>query len=87
MRTLQSVTTFPAMRDQMDLAPIKAVLGDNTPHITPDALGRHRLNGALKQKFGASFRNHPQAASAIRHFEQEHSFFKQMRSIKGGIKG
>jgi hypothetical protein len=71
----------------MDMGPIKAVLGDATPHITPDALGRHRLNNALKNKFGATFRNHPQAAGAIRHFEQEHGFFKQMRSLQKGLKG
>lgn len=81
MRTLESIT-FSKPRSQMEMGPIKDALGDDMPQITPDALGKYRLMMALKNKYGANYRNVPMAASAMKHFENEHALFKGIRKIQ-----
>lgn len=73
---------------QMDLSPIHAALGDKTPPgITPDAVGRLRLVTALRNRFGVSYRNHPEAYRALSHFDSELSYFQTLRKIRGGKHG
>lgn len=76
----------PFDRKDMDMHPIKQVLGEQTPAVTPDALGRHRLMNALKQKFGPGYRNHPEATKARSHFESEFNHFRQLRKLKAESK-
>jgi len=88
--TLQSITPGPSYGSQakakssMDTAPIKKVLGDAMPALTPDPLGRYRLMSALSKKFGPTFRSHPDATSAIHHFEKEYNYFKTIRTTLSG---
>ena len=73
----------PQIKSQMDLKPIKEVLGDDMPAITPDPLGKYRLLTALKRKFGPSYRSHPSSVGAIHHFEKEYNYFKTLRHTLG----
>lgn len=86
MKTLQSVTSpsTSGMKTTMNTDPIKNVLGDKMPALTPDALGKYRLLSALKNKFGPTFRNHPDAQASIKHFEKEYNYFKTLRSTLSG---
>lgn len=68
---------------QMDMGPIPGILGEDMPHITPTPLGRLRLTAALRNKFGASYKNIPHVADAIQHFDNQHAYFKKIRSMKG----
>jgi hypothetical protein len=68
----------------MNLVPIKEVLGEDTPEISPTPLGRFRLVSALKNKFGDNYRNAPAARKALDHFDSEHDYFKKLRRIQGG---
>lgn len=72
---------------KMDLGPIKDVLGDAMPEITPTPLGRYRLVSALQNKFGSNYRNTPSALKALTHFDNEHKYFKALRQIAGGGNG
>ncbi len=74
----------PSDIPQMDLGPIHAVLGDDTPALTPTPLGRLRLTTALKAKFGPNFRNNPAASGALDHFDSELKYFTALRRVKGG---
>jgi hypothetical protein len=68
----------------MNLGPIKEVLGENVPEITPTPLGRLRLVSALINKFGQNYRNIPPARKALDHFDSEHDYFRKLRRIQGG---
>lgn len=90
MRTLQSITVGSSGihgKSQMEMGPIKEVLGDAMPSLTPDPLGEYRLMNALRNKFGPSFRDHPSAAGAIKHFQKEYNYFKKLRSVMSGQGG
>jgi hypothetical protein len=69
---------------EMNLVPIKEVLGEDTPEITPTPLGRFRLVSALRNKFGDNYRNIPSARKALDHFDDEHDYFQKLRRIQGG---
>lgn len=82
-KKLQALATVP----EMDLKPIHAVLGEDTPAISPTPLGRMRLLNALKAKFGANYRNIPQASKALDHFASEMRYFDTLRNVKGVGRG
>jgi hypothetical protein len=76
-------------KPQMNLDPIRKVLGDKMPQITnsdghPTPLGRFRLVSALRNQFGDSYSNIPSARSALDHFDSEHEYFQKLRRIQGG---
>jgi hypothetical protein len=72
---------------QMNMGPIKDVLGDDMPEITPTPLGRFRLVSALRNKFGDNYNNVPKAKIALTHFDNEHDYFRKLRKIRGSING
>lgn len=93
MKTLQSLTLGPSYngpdfstgvntKQEMEpqtLQSFKKALGDSIPAISPDPLGRYRLLSALKKRFGPTYRSHPDAASAIHHFDREYNYFRTLR--------
>lgn len=76
--------TILKYQPKMNLGPIKDVLGDDIPDITPTPLGRHRLVSALKNKFGENYRNVAKSRVALDHFDREHDYFQNLRRIQGG---
>lgn len=60
----------------------RALLGDDTPELSPTPLGRHRLVNSLAKKYGASWRNHPQAKNVVHDFDVQHDFHRRMRELK-----
>lgn len=68
---------------QMNMGPIKDVLGDDMPEIGPTPLGRFRLISALANKFGQNYKNIPKAKKALDHFDNEHKFFSTLRKLQG----
>lgn len=73
----------PSGPGQMDMDPIKRILGEDMPEITPTPLGRYRLITALKNKFGPSYRNYPQASEVLEHFDGELNYFSKIREMGG----
>lgn len=74
----------PGSGPQINLAPIKEVLGEDIPDITPTPLGRYRLITALRQRFGENYRNIPSGRKLLEHFDSEHEYFRKLRKIRGG---
>lgn len=65
-----------------DMGPINSIIGTDGPSIEATPLGEHRLNQALKKKFGEGYRNIPKAQEAIKHFQNEKRFFSVYRKLK-----
>lgn len=80
MKTLGEMTS--KSDGQMELGPIKEVLGEDMPDITPTPLGRFRLLHALATKFGQNYRNNGRALKALTHFDNEHKHFKLLRDLR-----
>jgi hypothetical protein len=58
-------------RDGVELKDLPALLGEGMPKLEFHALGRVRLMGALRQRFGDGFRNIPGIAEVIKKFDHE----------------
>lgn len=98
MKTLQSLTQGPSYSgpnfsggvsakqelQPQTLAAFKTALGDSAPAITPDPLGKYRLLSALSRKFGPTYRSHPDAQSAIHHFDREYNYYRTLRRTLAG---
>lgn len=82
MKTLNDMQQ-PVGPGKMDTDPIRRLLGEDMPDITPTPLGRFRLISALKSKFGPSYRNYPQASEVLSHFDSEMSYFSKIREMGG----
>lgn len=76
-------STFAHYQPKMNMAPIKAALGDDHPEIHPTPLGRYRLISALRNKHGENYKNVPLAKRALEHFDKEHEYFRKLRKIQG----
>lgn len=67
------------------LSQLPAILGDATPELPKNSVGRHRLIRALQQRFGRNFRSLPGVKDLITEFDGEIAFdqkVQQMRQIK-----
>jgi hypothetical protein len=73
-------------QSDMSLAKISDVLGEKTPDLPRNNVGRFRLTQALKQRFGEGFRNIPGVRNIIKDFDEEMRFdhlLGKMKKIKG----
>lgn len=70
-----------------DYTPIRNVLQELMPVLSPDSRGRARLHLALTHRFGENFRMNEQAKQAVAHFDSETAriklWFKQ-RGVQDG---
>lgn len=64
------------MKDLPDL------LGEGMPELQFNQVGRIRLMRALKQRFGASFRNIPGVSDIVRDFDDESRFSLDVKRMK-----
>ncbi len=74
---------------QLDLTDIMAALGEDTPSMGPNEVGRMRLLDMLARKFGPNFRTIPAAQRALGSFEQQFGSLKEllegMESLNRGL--
>ena len=56
---------------KLDMAPFKAVLGEDLPDFQLNKLGKYRLMQALQYKYGAGYKNVPAANKLLMMFERE----------------
>jgi hypothetical protein len=69
----------------IQLSRLHEVLGEATPELPRNAVGRHRLIMALNQRFGANFRALPGVKEVVKQFDHEIEFEKsceKLRAIK-----
>lgn len=70
---------------KLTLEDLGDLVGENLPEINFDAVGKHRLVTALRNRFGDGYRSIPAAKDIIADFEEKRSFeekLSQLRSIK-----
>lgn len=72
--------------DSINMKPIKDALGPDSPHITPTALGRYRLTSTLRNKYGSNYKNNPDAAKLLNHFDDQMEHAKNLYKISRGDK-
>lgn len=58
----------------IDFSQFHEVMGEEMPGITPDAIGKYRLQQVLRRRFGATYKNHPVAQAALKHFQMSARF-------------
>ncbi len=69
---------------KMEMGPIKAALGPDAPKIDPTTVGRYRLVSSLKNKYGSTYKNHPEAQRALQHFDTEKAYFHSLVKTRMG---
>lgn len=67
---------------KLTLSNLREVLGDTMPEIPHDAVGRHRLVVALKQRFGDNFRNIPGVIGLLAEFDENCAFEQKLHSMR-----
>lgn len=60
----------------------KSLLGESMPHLPPTEVGKYRLHSALKNRFGANYRNMPQAQAALNEFEGQRHYYKTLAGVQ-----
>lgn len=73
------------MGNQLRLEHLPKLLGGGMPELPLNAVGRHRLLMALKQRFGANFRSLPGVRNLLTEFDGQISHaqrVEQLRQIK-----
>lgn len=66
----------------IELSRLHEVLGDKTPELPRNPVGRHRLITALAQRFGPNFRNMPGVSGLMRQFDGEIDFERRLAQLK-----
>ena len=65
----------------LQLSRIHEILGDATPELPRNAVGRHRLVTALHQRFGEGFRNLPGIKNLISQFDDGIALEQKARKL------
>lgn len=69
----------------MSLSQLGEILGESTPDLPRNSVGRHRLVRALQQRFGSNWRSLPGVQGLVKEFDSEIAAERriaQIRSIK-----
>lgn len=72
---------------KMSLEDLPKVLGEQMPKLEFNPVGRLRLQNALKQRYGANYRNLPGVSDILNHFDSEakaNLVFHQLKIKLGG---
>jgi len=75
-------------QSSMSLKELDKILGEKTPELPRNAVGRFRLIKSLQQRFGNGYRNLPGVSNIIKEFDEDVRFSEiidTMKSIK--VKG
>lgn len=67
---------------KMELSRLHEVLGEATPELPRNPVGRHRLIRALNQRFGPNFRSLPGVGDLVKQFDTEIDFERKVARIK-----
>lgn len=65
----------------LQLSRLHEILGDATPELPRNAVGRHRLIRALNQRFGKNFRSLPGISNLIKQFDSDLEVEKKIAHI------
>lgn len=66
----------------LTLEHLPQILGDGMPDLPRNALGRHRLVMALRQRFGDNFRSLPGISGLVSEFDGEVEHEKKIAKIR-----
>lgn len=66
----------------LKLSQLGEILGDATPELPKNAVGRHRLVRALQQRFGSNFRSLPGVKALIEEFDQDLAFERKVAEMQ-----
>ena len=64
------------------LSHLPQILGDATPELPRNPVGRHRLIMALHQRFGPNFRSLPGVSGLVDQFDSEVEFERKLAQMK-----
>lgn len=65
----------------MDFSRFHEAVGEPIVGITPDRIGKFKLQQVLRRKFGINYKNHPIGVEALKHFETS---ARVMKGINNG---
>jgi hypothetical protein len=68
---------------KLTLEDLGDLVGENLPEINFDAVGKHRLVTALRNRFGEGYRSIPAAKDIIADFEEKRSFEERLSQLRG----
>lgn len=66
----------------MQLSRLHEVLGEKTPELPRNPVGRHRLVTALSNRFGPNFRSLPGVSDLMKQFDGEVEFERKLARMK-----
>lgn len=67
---------------KLTLEQLPEILGDAMPKLPPDAVGKHRLVTALRNRFGHDFRNLPGVSDLLSEFDAKIHFEHKLSQLK-----
>lgn len=71
----------------LDFEDLKLLLGERMPHLQFDPLGRHRLIHALRDRFGANYKNMPEIQGILSKFDEHAKREVEFHRIKKRLNG
>ena len=71
MRTAHQIfaSLAPRRPKLIDFSQFAEAVGEDMPDITPDKIGKYRLQQVLRRRFGTNYKNHPLSAQLLKHFD------------------
>lgn len=79
---LGSAGAQAAKGKKLTLDDLPDLIGENLPEINFDAVGKHRLVTALRNRFGEGYRNVTAAKDIIADFEEKRKFEDRLSELK-----
>lgn len=73
-------------KSHLSLEDLPEILGEKMPEMPLNRVGKYRLLNALKNRFGAGYRNVPMVSGIIKEFEQKMNDENVIRLNKKGRK-
>lgn len=69
-------------KKKLTLEDLPDLIGEGLPEINFDAVGKHRLVTALRNRFGDGYRNITAAKDIIADFEEKRSFEQKLSDLR-----
>lgn len=71
-----------ATSGKLTLEHLPHILGDAMPELPPNAIGRHRLTSALRQRFGDGYRSLPGISGLVSQFDEKIAYENKIQRLK-----
>lgn len=79
---LMGVTGRHGGAERLTLKQLPEILGDGTPELPKNAVGRHRLVRALQQRFGLNWRSLPGVKDLVKEFDGAADLERRIAQIR-----